>query len=426
MTTATFDSTPAATAHRAVSRPSGRTGAREERRRRYHARGFWAVALVFATAMAFAAAPAPLYVLYQQQHGLSSLTITVVFATYAFGVAASLFTAGHLSDQFGRRRMIALAVALNVLAALVFMSWTNLAALLAARLVSGLGIGMLTAAATAYLTELNAVARPGMGSRRAEVVATVANIGGLGLGPLMTGLLAEYAPAPLFTAFMVFAFLLVVGVLLVVVSAETVTNSDPDWTYRPQRIVVPPAARGRYWAATMLVFVGFAMFGLFSSLAPAFLNTQLGNTSHAVAGLVSFVVFAAAAGFQLLTAHWTTTQQTIVGLSLLGIGLGLVVTAIVVASLTWLLIGGAVAGAGVGTTFKAALATVIQLASPGARSEAIAGLFLMCYIGMAVPVMLLGLALQVVSLVPAVIGFGVVMLALLATTATLLVRTRRR
>lgn len=431
MSTATIDSTaldratthPPVTAPPVTAGPAATPGGSGERRRRHHSRGFWSVAVVFAAAMAFAAAPAPLYVLYQQQEGFSALAVTVIFATYAFGVVASLFTAGHLSDHFGRRRMIALAVLLNVLAALIFMSWTHLPALLLARLVSGLGIGLLTAAATAWLTELDSGARPGKGTRRAEVVATVANIGGLGLGPLLTGLLAQFAPSPLFTPYLVFAFVLVVGVLVVVVAPETVTRTDAAWAYRPQRIAVPRAARGRYWAATLLVFVGFAMFGLFSSLAPTFLAGQLGNTSHAMAGLVSFVVFAAAAGFQLLTSHWTTTQQTVVGLALLGVGLVLVVTAITLASLALLLAGGAVAGAGVGTTFKAALATVIEVAPAHARSEAIAGLFLVGYVGMAVPVMLLGLALLVLALVPAVIGFGVVMLALLATTSVVLVRT---
>ena len=375
--------------------------------------------------MAFAAAPAPLYVLYQQQQGFSALAVTGIFASYAFGVVVSLFTAGHLSDRVGRRRMIALGVLLNLLAALVFLSWAHLPALLLARVVSGLGSGMLTAAATAHLSELDAVARPGRGPGRAEAVATVANIGGLGLGPLLTGALAEYAPAPLVTPYLVFAFLLAIGALVVAIVPETVTRADEPCTYRPQRVTVPAAARGQYWAATMLVFVGFAMFGLFSSLVPSFVGGQLGIASHAIAGLVSFVVFAAAAGFQLISSRWTTSQQTRVGLALLGIGVVLVVTSIIASSLALLLLGGAVAGAGVGTTFKAALATVIEVAPADARSEAIAGLFLVGYLGMAIPVVLLGLALDLMALVPAVIGFGIVMVVMVAITSTALVRTRR-
>ncbi|HEY9394703.1 MAG TPA: MFS transporter, partial [Nocardioides sp.] len=164
--------------------------------RNHHARGFWSVAFLFAVTMAFAAAPAPLYVFYVEEQGWSSFVITVVFATYGAGVAISLFLAGHLSDRFGRRRVVAPAVLLNVLSALIFLSTHELGWLLLARLLSGLGVGMLTATATAHLAELHRSARPEAPATRAEVVATAANIGGLGLGPLVAGALAEWAPRP--------------------------------------------------------------------------------------------------------------------------------------------------------------------------------------------------------------------------------------
>lgn len=171
--------------------------------------------------MAFAAAPAPLYVLYQQREGFSTFTITAIFAAYAAGVVVSLFLAGHISDSFGRRRVVAPAVLLNVIAALVFLNWPELPGLLLARFICGLGIGMLTATATAHMTELHSAARPAAGPRRAEVISTAANIGGLGIGPLLM------ATVP-----------------------ETVKHVDGTWTYRPQRVVVPRAARGQYAAAT--------------------------------------------------------------------------------------------------------------------------------------------------------------------------------
>jgi MFS family permease len=388
-----------------------------------HGRGFWLVTLIFTITMAFAGAPAPLYVLYQQREGFSAFAVTIIFAAYALGVVVSLFTAGHISDKFGRRRIIVPAMLLNVLAALIFIAWPALPGLLLARFICGLGIGMLTATATAHLTELHSAARPGRGSRRAEVVSTAANIGGIGLGPLITGFLAEYAPAPLYTPYMVFAFLLVIGLLLVATVPETVASADGSWKYRPQRVVVPKAARGRYAAATMLAFIGFAMFGFFTSLAPSFVSTRLGIHSHAVAGVVAFVVFAASAVFQVLSSRWKPSVQIVTGLILLTAGLVLVVAGIAASSLAVLIAGGIVAGAGVGTTFKSALGIVISIAPAETRGEALAGLFLIGYLGMAVPVMLLGLALQAVPLVPAVIGFGAIMLALLIVAAIAMTRT---
>ena len=88
--------------------------------------GFWAVAFAFTTAMAFTTVPTPLWSLYAQRDHLSSLTVTLVFAAYAVAVALSLFLAGHLSDWHGHRRVLMPALALEVLAGLVFLAGPSL------------------------------------------------------------------------------------------------------------------------------------------------------------------------------------------------------------------------------------------------------------------------------------------------------------
>jgi MFS family permease len=154
---------------------------------RRHNVAFWIVGYAFAVTMAFSALPTPLYVLYQARDHFSTFMITVIFAAYAVGVVASLFLAGHLSDWVGRRRMVLLAVLTNMFSGVLFLLWPATAGLIVARVVSGVSIGMLTATATAYLNELHAAARPGAGSGRSEIVATAANLGGIGLGPLLAG-----------------------------------------------------------------------------------------------------------------------------------------------------------------------------------------------------------------------------------------------
>jgi MFS family permease len=388
-----------------------------------HARGFWIVAYMFTVTMAGGAISTPLYVLYQREDGFSSFMITVIFAAYAVGVVLSLFLAGHISDHFGRRRISVPAVLFNVLAMLVFMSSHALVLLLLARFLSGLGIGMLTATATAHMTELHQAARPGRGSRRAEVVATAANMGGIGVGPLIAGLLAQYAPEPLLTPYLVMAFLLVIGLLLMVTVPESVTAvDDRQWSYRPQRVVVPVEARGAYTAAAMTGFVGFAMFGFFSALVPSFLAGHLGLTSHVLAGAVSLIAFGSCALFQVITAPWRRQLQYLVGTIILGVGITLVTVGIAASILPILLAGGFVAGGGVGATFKAAIGTVVSLAPANSRGEALAGIFLVSYIGIAVPVVALGAALQFVSMLVSVVAFGMLLLVLLGATAIALGR----
>src|SRR5579859_3490759 len=175
--------------------------------------GFWVVAFAFATAMAFTTVPTPLWSLYAQRDRFSSLTVTIVFAAYALAVALSLFLAGHLSDLHGRRRVLMPALALEILAALVFLIWPSLPGLLLARVLSGLGVGAVTATAMAWMAELR-----GAGSRRAQIVATAANLGGLGLGGLISGALAQWAGHALRLPFVVFiAALLLAWVALLFV-----------------------------------------------------------------------------------------------------------------------------------------------------------------------------------------------------------------
>ena len=114
---------------------------------------------------------------------------------WASSPACSL--AGHVSDWMGRRRVLIPALAIEVLAAVLFLVWPALPGLIVARFVSGLGIGMITASATAYLRDLHALGRPGAGAGRFEVVSTAANLGGLGVGTLVSGALAQFVRSPL-------------------------------------------------------------------------------------------------------------------------------------------------------------------------------------------------------------------------------------
>src|SRR5689334_20025977 len=106
-----------------------------------HGVAFWLIAAVYLVSQAFSTVPAPLYPIYQRQDGFSSFTVTIVFAVYAVGVVVSLLLAGHLSDWAGRRRILAPALAVQVVAALLFLFWPSLPGLLVARLLTGLGIG---------------------------------------------------------------------------------------------------------------------------------------------------------------------------------------------------------------------------------------------------------------------------------------------
>jgi MFS family permease len=178
---------------------------------------FWVLAFVFATAMLGTTLPTPLYVIYQARWHFSSAVVTVIFAVYAAGVLAALLLAGRSSDQAGRKPVLASALGASALSTVVFILAANVGVLLVARILSGLSAGLMTGTATAALTELAPA------SRRASLVATTANMGGLGLGPLIAGLFAQYAPHhPTTLVFEVYLALLAAAGLCLLFVPETV------------------------------------------------------------------------------------------------------------------------------------------------------------------------------------------------------------
>jgi MFS family permease len=382
--------------------------------------GFAAAAFALAIAMLGTTLPTPLYGLYRQQFGFSELMITVIFATYAAGVIASLLLFGRLSDQIGRRRVLLPGLLLSGLSAACFLTANGLPLLLAGRVLSGLSAGIFTGTATATLLDL---APPGRRSR-ATLVATMANMGALGAGPLLTGLLSQWAGSPLRLTFWVDLALLVPAAIGIWAMPEPVAGtSHPQ--LRPQALRVPVEMRSTFTNAALAGFAGFAVLGLLSAVTPDFLGQELGVTSRAVVGLVVFAVFAASTAGQVALEFVPERAAIPVGASALIVGMGSLALGLADSSLTWLVLGGVIAGFGQGLSFRAGL-TAVNESSPAAQRGAVASsFFVVMYIAISVPVIGEGVLAQAIGLRAAGLTFAALVAALSATVLILLARTHR-
>ena len=395
-----------------------------DRQRKYrHGVGFWVVALAFLTAMAFSTVPSPLYSLYQARDGFSTFSVTIVFAVYAVGVIISLLLAGHISDWVGRKKILIPALALELVAGILFLTDPSLPVLLVARFVTGLGVGMITATATAHLHELHATHRPAASSQRFEMVSTAANIGGLGVGPLIAGVLAQWVDGPLRTPYIVFIALLAVSIIGVALVPETVAELPVRPTYRPQRISADHGDRAGYIAAAAAGFASFAVFGLFTSVTPGFVAGTLQHPSRALSGLIVFAVFGGAALAQSLTSRISAPAKMALGITAQAAGVIALVVGMHMLNLAIFLLGGIAAGVGAGMLFKAAIGTVVAMAAPGKRSEALAGLFLIAYLGLSIPALGIGIATRSIDATTAMTWLAAILLVLLGAVAVL---ARRR
>jgi hypothetical protein len=382
------------------------------------------VSFAFLAVMAFSAVPSPLYGLYRARDHFSLFMVTVVYAVYAVGVIVSLLLGGHLSDWYGRRRLLLPSLGLTIVSAIVFLVSKSLAGLLVGRLLNGISIGIVVSTATAYLTELHAVGRPQATALRAQLTASAIPVGGIGLGALLAGILAQWVAHPLTVPYFVVLVALLLGAIGVASSPETREGPKPPPRYRPQRVSVPRDERSRFFAAVLSAFMAFATLGLFTGLASLFLAVTLHHPSHALAGAVLGAMYASAVAAQILTAAWPVTREFEAGMAAMVIGLGLAVLAVWLRppSLGLFIAGGALIGAGGGTIFRGAVGTVMSIAPPDRIAESLAGMFVATFVGLSLPVVGVGITLsRHVSPKDTILGFAIVVSAGIAASAIKLV-----
>ncbi|MCV7255909.1 MFS transporter [Mycobacterium hackensackense] len=377
------------------------------------------LAFAFAAVMLGTTLPTPMYALYAAQMHFAVLTTTIVFAAYAIGVLGALLVVGGWSDAIGRRPVLLGGLVFALASAVVFLFADSVAVLLVGRLLSGLSAGIFTGTATAAVVE----ALPAAQRERGAVVATVANIGGLGAGPILAGLLVQYEPHALTLPFVVHIVLVVLAIAAVLIAPET---SDRTGRIGMQRLSVPVEARAVFITAATAAFAGFAVMGLFTSVAPAFVANVVGNDNHAVGGAVASSIFLASAVAQLAGRRIAPARAVAAGSAVLVIGMVILAAALHFSSLTGILVAALVAGTGQGISFSRGLAAVVEQVPTERRAEVSSTYFVVAYVAISLPVVGAGLAAHAWGLRTAGEVFAVVVAALaMVCLAAILVQERR-
>jgi predicted MFS family arabinose efflux permease len=371
-----------------------------------HGSGFWTVAYALLIVMAFATLPSPLYGLYKIQDHLSALTITLVYAIFAGGTITALLAVPGAARAVGRRGVMLSAVATMALAAGLLAVWKGLVVLIVARLLTGVATGLAAGTAITYLIELRLSADPNASIIPARNIGTAITVGGLGIGPLIAGCLAEWASWPLTLPYLVFLVLAAFGLagLLFVpeTSPPTAQRSTPNGVARTRPARLPaPAGAG--------TLAAFAASGLFAGLAGLILAETFGHTSHALAGTTLFLVFTCGVVSQLATTRLRASQVLALGTLSMLVGLVSLVVSVRLSSpsLALFLISGALIGAGVGAVFKGTTGIVLEAAAPQDRLAMTSKLLIALYVGLSIPVVGAGIALnQGASIANTVLGFA--------------------
>jgi MFS family permease len=346
------------------------------------------VASIITTAFLGSVIVTPLYSLYQRKFGFSEITLTLVYAIYVVGNVAALLFFGQISDNLGRKRVALPALGLAGVSALVFVFAQGTAWLYAGRLLIGLVVGILSGTGTAWLAE-----QFGPGRRSdATVTAAVANLTGIAIGPVLGGVLAQYAPAPLELPLLAYLAIVVVVAVVVARTPDTrqpIVHKISELRVRP-RVGLPRDQLRSFTAPAITGFVTFALGGLYFALIPSIVINDLHVQNVAVGGLVVFELAVVGTAGVLLGRRLPPATAMVAGLLCLLPAVALVVAAQAAHSMLLLILASALGGVTMSLGYRGSLEVVNQLAPDDRRAEVVSSYFIACFIGNSIPVIGLG------------------------------------
>lgn len=361
---------------------------------------------------------APLIVFYQQ-HGVSTTATGIIFGLYAVGLIPALLVGGRWSDRAGRKPVVGTALLLSLAATTMLVLGEHVHALLfARRFAAGVSSGLAFGTGAAWIREASATASGRhLGARRATIAMTT----GFGLGPLVAGLIGQWAPDPQLWPYVPNLALCLVALILVARAA----NGRPP--ARGERSTPPSRAEvNRHLLRVSTLFAPW-VFGT-AAIALAYLPGLVATGAQQLA-------FAAVA--TALPAFVGVLVQPVIARShgdrpaaaLLLPAMGVTVVALAVAvwaaaasTMGAVILAEIALGAAYGVTQFAGLANIQHIAPPALLGYATSAYQALAYIGFALPYLL--------SLAHAALGWsptlGLTFVTALAVAATLaLLRTSR-
>jgi predicted MFS family arabinose efflux permease len=377
------------------------------------------VAAVIGLALFASGTPSPLYGTYRLLWDFSPVVLTLIYATYAFGVLAALLLAGRVSDEIGRRPVLLTSLGTLMATSVVFMLADSTVWLFVARGIQGLATGLALGAASAALLDLH----PRRDPASVALANGVASTGGMGLGIGISSLLVELAPAPRVLPYVVLLVLFAVAFYGALRMPEPVQATGRA-KLTPKRPRIRPAVRRPFFLAALAVISSWSIGGLFISLGPALGATLLHTDNHFLTALGVVTLAGAGAAAQLAFGRSAPWAGTALGSLALATGMVAMVIAYSTGTMALYWFGAVIGGAGFGVTFLGGLRALSAAIPPQHRAEVMSAFYVVAYLAISLPAVLAGVLVTPLGLESTFEIFGSVVAALALAVAFEAYRTR--
>jgi MFS family permease len=330
---------------------------------------------------------------YRLHAGISENTADALFGVYALGLIPALLVLGPISDARGRRTIVAAAGLLSALASVVLIAGQHTVELLyAGRFLAGVCSGAAFAAGTAQIKELSiAPYDPGAGEQAGARRAAIALSAGFGLGALIAGLVAQWAPDPLVVAYVPHLIVMAVAMSLLLGTPETIAHRQAMPTLRTI-LRVPSAGHVRFRriVAPAAPWV-FAAPAISFAVLPGLVSHQTGSFEVGFAALIAGLTLALGVSIQPLARRLDAVDDvrgTLAGLA--AVTAGVLLGALAGTSHSWPLVVPAaiLLGCGYGLCLVSGLLEIQRLASGADLAALTAVFYALTYVGFAAPIVL--------------------------------------
>jgi hypothetical protein len=336
----------------------------------------------------------PLLHLYEQLGHYSTTQADLLLGMYVFGLIPGLLVAAAISDFHGRRPVLLGGLAAGLAgSALLACGLHSFALLCAGRALAGIGVGVAMSVGSSWIKELSGApydpwAGGGAAARRPALTMTL----GFGIGAAVTGVLAQWGPAPAelpYGVHLLFGLAVLPALLSAPETLPAERRASGSW-WRDLRV---PAAGHRRFRSVVIPAAPwvFGAAAVAYAVMPAVSAPRLGQWTTLYATAACVITLGAGAVAQLFVDRIdaaTGGRALQVGMAVMTAGMALAVIAALSAAPALGLAVGVVLGTGYGITVVAGLAQVQAIASPRDLAGLTGVYYSLSYTGFLLPTLL--------------------------------------
>jgi len=372
----------------------------------------------------------PLLHLYESLGHYATWQANLLLGMYVAGLIPGLLVASAMSDQHGRKPVmfggLALAFGGSLLLGLGLHTFWLLCI---GRALAGAAVGIAMSVGTSWMKELSSPpfdsrASISAGARRPALTLTL----GFGLGAGVTGVLAQWAPWPAVTPYVLHGVLTVVALFFLVRVPESLPAERRATTSWWKDLAVPSAGHRTFMRVVLPAAPWvFGAAGVAYAIMPATVQDQLGDMATIYAAVLTILTLGTGALIQNAVPainRATGGRALTVGLSAMTLGMVLAVVAALVASPWFVLVVAVLLGAAYGICVVSALLHVQAIATPQDLAGLTGVYYSLTYVGFLLPTVL-ALLLPLASYSVSLVGVAVLCAASLVAVQREYARMRR-